>query len=327
MVSQRNRPTLTAAVLAGLILAGCGGGDDRPPAAPAKSPRHEAFPPVGGRSLMELVSDLPEGPVLSPSVTVLDRGRNRIAFALLDTAHEEVGAEQVALYVEPPGSAGARGPYAVRIESLAVRAPFRSRTASEDEDAPRSIYVAQVELAKRGAHRIVALARLDGRLVATSLVEISVGARHPGPPKVGERAVRVSTPTVEDVGGDIDQIDTRVPPDPRLHAVDLADVLGRRPAVVVFATPALCRSRVCGPVVDVAAQVQAEHGTRAAFIHMEIYRQNRVEAGYRRQVGAWRLPTEPWTFVIDRRGRIAARFEGAFSVGELTRAVQRVVGD
>jgi hypothetical protein len=28
--------------------------------------------------------------------------------------------------------------------------------------------------------------------------------------------------------------------------------------------------------------------------------------------------------VIDRRGRIAARFEGVFSVGELARAVQRV---
>ena len=31
---------------------------------------------------------------------------------------------------------------------------------------------------------------------------------------------------------------------------DFADVLGTKPVVIVFATPALCQSRVCGPVVD-----------------------------------------------------------------------------
>jgi hypothetical protein len=41
-------------------------------------------------------------------------------------------------------------------------------------------------------------------------------------------------------------------------------------------------------------------------------------------VAAWRLQTEPWTFVITRSGRIAARFEGAFSAGELERAIAKV---
>jgi hypothetical protein len=36
------------------------------------------------------------------------------------------------------------------------------------------------------------------------------------------------------------------------------------------------------------------------------------------------LASEPWTFVINRKGRISARFEGAFSVGELQRAVDKV---
>jgi len=42
------------------------------------------------------------------------------------------------------------------------------------------------------------------------------------------------------------------------------------------------------------------------------------------QVARWRLPTEPWAFVIDRKGNVAARFEGVFSTGELARAVARV---
>jgi glutathione peroxidase-family protein len=58
---------------------------------------------------------------------------------------------------------------------------------------------------------------------------------------------------------------------------------------------------------------------------MEIYNQNQISKGYRPQVAAWRLPTEPWAFVIGRDGRVAARFEGAFSAAELRAAVQRVL--
>jgi hypothetical protein len=40
----------------------------------------------------------------------------------------------------------------------------------------------------------------------------------------------------------------------------------------------------------------------------------------------WHLDTEPWTFVVDRRGRISARFEGTVSVRELEEAVEQVAG-
>jgi hypothetical protein len=39
-------------------------------------------------------------------------------------------------------------------------------------------------------------------------------------------------------------------------------------------------------------------------------------------VKEWRLPTEPWTFLVGGDGRIADRFEGAFSADELERAVR-----
>jgi hypothetical protein len=56
---------------------------------------------------------------------------------------------------------------------------------------------------------------------------------------------------------------------------------------------------------------------------MEVYNENRLEKGYRPQFKAWRLPSEPWTFMIDRRGRIAAAFEGPASLGELRRGLER----
>ena len=43
-----------------------------------------------------------------------------------------------------------------------------------------------------------------------------------------------------------------------MHDVDFADVVGKKPTVLLFATPALCQSRVCGPVVDVAEQVKRD---------------------------------------------------------------------
>ena len=93
--------------------------------------------------------------------------------------------------------------------------------------------------------------------------------------------------------------------------------------LLLFATPALCQSRVCGPVVDIAEQVKASHEGDTAFIHMEIYNENELDNGLRPQVVAWNLLTEPWAFTIDRDGRIAARLEGAFSARELEEALAK----
>ena len=49
--------------------------------------------------------------------------------------------------------------------------------------------------------------------------------------------------------------------------------------MLVFATPALCQSRVCGPVVDIAQQVADEYGNSADFIHMEVYNDNEISKG------------------------------------------------
>jgi len=58
------------------------------------------------------------------------------------------------------------------------------------------------------------------------------------------------------------------------------------------------------------------------FIHVEIYKDNDPANGFNRWVKEWHLPTEPFTFVVDRNGVIRARLEGAFSVSELERTVR-----
>jgi hypothetical protein len=143
-------------------------------------------------------------------------------------------------------------------------------------------------------------------------------------PRPGEKAPLIHTPTADDVNGDVSQITTRIPPDTQ-NKVDYAEVLGKKPIVLLFATPQFCQSRVCGPVVDVAEQLEERFGGRAAFIHMEIYKENNPAKGTRPQVRAFHLPSEPWAFVIDRHGVGSSAIEGAFGVEALTRAVEKVL--
>ena len=59
-------------------------------------------------------------------------------------------------------------------------------------------------------------------------------------PQVGQKAPLIHTPTPADVGGDLSKITTRIPPDTQ-NKVDYADVLGKEPIVLLFATPQFCQ--------------------------------------------------------------------------------------
>ena len=145
-------------------------------------------------------------------------------------------------------------------------------------------------------------------------------------PSKGDPAPPIHTPTEADAGGDLASIDTRIPPS-SMHQNDFADVIGKKPVVLVFATPQLCQSRVCGPVVDVAEQVKADMGgDDVEFIHMEVFRDNDIAKGLRPQLSAFNLQTEPWLFAFDKSGKVAERIEGAYSVAELEQAVKAAEG-
>jgi hypothetical protein len=62
------------------------------------------------------------------------------------------------------------------------------------------------------------------------------------------------------------------------------------------------------------------------FIHQEIYVGNDPSKGYRPQLKALYLESEPWLFTFDREGRVAARLEGALGLEEFRRAVEAALG-
>jgi hypothetical protein len=120
---------------------------------------------------------------------------------------------------------------------------------------------------------------------------------------------------------------TANPPDLGLLRYSVADSIAAHvPFVLVFATPKFCTSRTCGPVVDVAQAVRRRFAAKGVrFIHVEIYTDNNPAQGFNRWVKEWRLPSEPWVFLVGRDGRIEQRFEGSVSVSELSAAVRRLV--
>ena len=315
-----------ALAVAALAAAGCGNdsrdasgtSDDQAIRGSSEVP----FPIPSNRSMRRIVEKLHQGPELAPAAGILEPGDNRFPFALFDRGNIQIGDLDVRLYVSRGLDETARGPYVARYRTIEVKPQYRSQNSVEDPDSARSIYVAKTPFPGPGSYVVAAVARLNGRLVA-GITEVMVGDSDvPGP---GDRAIRVHTPTVASVGGDVDKIETRVPPD-TMHEVDLADALDRnRPVVLLFATPALCESRICGPVADVTEQVKSEFDGDADFIHMEIYNDNDLKKGPRPQFKAWHLDKEPVLFTIDRAGRVVDRIQGAFSVDELRASVRRAI--
>jgi hypothetical protein len=287
-------------------------------------PSVREFPKPAGRTMTQLIQGVQAGPVLAPSVSVLTPGVNRFGFGLFDRSRKQITDAPAAIYVASTPSSKARGPYPVRWESLEVKGRFLSKTVATDPNAARTLYVSDLKFGRPGKYVVLGLFRLDNRLVGAGTT-VQVLAHSPAP-VVGAKAPLIHTPTKDSVGGDLSKIDTRQPHG-TMHDVDFASAYGKRPIVLLFATPALCQSRVCGPVVDIAEQVKHSWPSSegVAWIHMEIYNDNNMNKGYRPQFLRYHLPGEPYLYTIDRKGRVAAALEGAYSVAELTRAVHAAV--
>jgi hypothetical protein len=356
MLSRRATSVLACALAATAVLGACGGDSDSGTSSSAgtvesrPAPPKSAFPSAAGKTLAEVVkaADALAPLVVSPAAMVFYTGENRYPFGVFRADRAPVSDAEVALYIaKVPGArakaaagrsgkgavarartealeAPARGPFPAAVESIGTEPAFRAQTTASDPDAASAVYVTDLDFSSEGEWWIAALIREGDELTATLLPSAVVG-EFTGVPRVGQRAPLIHTPTAADVGGDLEQITTRVPPDTQ-NQVDYADVLGKNPVVLLFATPQFCQSRVCGPVVDVAEQVKETHDGEAEFIHMEIFNDNDPGKGVRQQVRAFHLPSEPWLFVIDRDGTIRTAVEGAFGTELLTRAVEGVTG-
>jgi hypothetical protein len=316
---------LMVAILAGVLvsagLAACSSGSGGDEVA-REAPSAADFPSPEGKTIEEIYGEQASTDlVLSPASIVFSVGENRYPFGVFEVDQTQVDDAEVALYFAKTANSPVRGPFPARVESLETKPAFRSKGVEAPGEA-RSYYSAQVDFDRPGPWLAVAVLKTEDGFESSRLPSPTV-ENFPNVVRVGDQAPRISTPTPESVGGDVSKIDTRQPPS-TMHDVDFKDVVGKKPVVLLFATPAFCQSRVCGPTVDVAEQVKAESGEGVQFVFMEVYRDNDPSKGLRPQLVEFGLETEPWTFLINSDGKVEERIEGPLSVRELTAAVDRL---
>jgi hypothetical protein len=152
---------------------------------------------------------------------------------------------------------------------------------------------------------------------------------------VGDKAPASSTPTLDQVGGDVAKISTDPKPVPAFYETSIAQaVAAKEPFVVAFATPKFCVTQQCGPTLDRLKPIAARHPD-VTVINVEPYLLEDVDGQLQpvltdgnltpaQATNDWHLPTEPWVFVVDRDGIVTHSFMLIFSDEELDQAMSEV---
>ncbi len=198
----------------------------------------------------------------------------------------------------------------------------------------RGVYAAPAGFGKAGFWQVEVTAQVDGDTKrATGAFAVREQHRVPAPGSLAPRSQNLTMDAPADVPrGAIDSragSDGSQPiPDPELHETTVAAALDAgRPVVVSVSTPVYCTSQFCGPVTDLVQELSHAYGDRAAFVHIEVFRdfQNTV---INRAAAEWILPdgaeglTEPWVFVVRADGVVTARFDNVATRGELEPLLQ-----
>ncbi|MGE3910297.1 MAG: hypothetical protein AB7K36_13140 [Chloroflexota bacterium] len=277
----------SAAVLA---LSGCAAAQPAPAPTPAAKPK-------------------PAGPTLVMATSELVVGKNRFAVGIIDETNTPmVGAQVTFGFFQLAGAEGTK-----RAETPAT---FRWV-----EEQTRGIYTAPVVFDAPGRWGVEAKVERSGapQIVRSAFEVKAVGSA----PMIGSQAISVKTLTPADVK-DRSELCTAAPPC-ELHGTSLDAVLAAgKPTVILFASPGFCTSATCAPQLGVLLEAKPRHAGQAEFVHVEIYKdpRNQVLAD---AVAAWKLPSEPWMFFVDRTGTIVERFDGIATAEEIDAGIAQIV--
>jgi hypothetical protein len=249
---------------------------------------------------------------LFPSVDTgnpVNPGRNRYAFGLVTNEGGVLTGGSPRLYIAKDRTSTPRGPFGARWYEFTAY----EKTADHSPKGPvPGVYVAEIDVPSSGNWLALAVAQ-SGSTLQAGEAAFTVTS---GPVIAGLGTKAISTPSpVATSPAELRQICTRTPPD-EMHSISLDDALTNgKPTIVCFATPLLCETRTCGPVVDEQLLVFQRIGPdRANFIHVEEFLPGKDLAPPQATLenrspafAKWGFTSEPWVIVIDSSGIIRAR--------------------
>jgi hypothetical protein len=311
------RLSLTALLVAALAACTPGGMMPAPSPTPAEPVGYPGWPPDAAPS------DVLPIPVLSEIVV----GHNRFLLNLVDNANQSL--------VSP-----AR-PVQLNFYDLAADAAVPAASAEGtylpiSEGRP-GLYRAEVEFTRAGDWGLeVVTSEADDSSRSGRMI---FSVRETGStPAIGASAPASATPTAE-TPAEIAQISTDRQPLADFYRLSIDEALAAgRPFLVVFATPAFCKTATCGPALDIVKSVAPDYAASVEFIHVEPYElqltdghlQPVVENGQLVPVEAvreWGLLTEPYIAVVAADGTVSAKLEGVASAEEIRAALEEVAAD
>jgi hypothetical protein len=302
-----------ATLLVVTLLAACGSlGTPTPPSASSTGPvSYQGWPPTASFELVPI-----------PVSSELTVGPNRLLVNLIDSDNEPLASadRQVRLQL-----------YDLAADAQTPKTQVDATYTPIIEGRP-GLYRAQVTFERAGDWGLEAIATEPGGEERTGRMVFSV--RESGTtPAIGAQAPASDTP-VAITSAEVADISTDDDPDPDFYRDSVADALeAGQPFVLVFATPAFCRTATCAPALDIVKSVAAFHKDQVTFIHVEPYQLERVDGALQpvlsdqnlpiavEATNEWGLPTEPYIFVVDSNGKVAAKFEGVAAVEELEAAI------
>lgn len=316
---QRSALGLLLGFLVVVFGAACGGeaGPDR--SGSQQTPSEELIVQAANYELLAGENSRFIAGLLTPDQMFVSFGTVEVDFFYMGTKESEGTAQ--------------RGPTAtasflpVEVGQVAGGDRPRATTATEG----RGVYAAEVVFDRAGYWAGQVTAELeDGPLTGRAIFEVLDDNVYPA---VGESAPQTENLTVQSGDAPPAAVDSRARsgapvPDAGLHRMTIAQSIARRePALVVFATPVYCVSRFCGPITDVAADLQKRFGDRVNVIHVEIWRdfQNTVvNKGAAEWIYRNEDLTEPWVYLIDDKGKIAARWDNVATSQEIEPLLKRL---
>ena len=298
-----SRPLTVIALSVSALLAACG--VIGPPATPTpEPPRVElvlaSAEQVVGVNRVTLV-------VLDEKGKPIEFGWGRARFFQIDGASATLRSE-TDVYFRPIGLEAIPG-HAHQLFSthhLDMRGLWLAE-ATFDKSGPWGV---EITVDQPGRPPVVARTRFDVLTTSSS-------------PAVGAPAPRSRNLIASDVT-DISKISTAQPPGD-MYDVRIADAIAaHRPLLVLFATPAFCTSRVCGPEYEIVQTMQPLYARGMDFVHIEIWKDpaNQVPMD---TVTEWGIRSDPWVFLIDRHGTVRHKFSGLVTVAELDEAIQQTL--
>ncbi|MGI9613142.1 MAG: hypothetical protein ACR2QO_09545 [Acidimicrobiales bacterium] len=285
---------------AAVVLAACGGSaDDAADVAP------------------QLVSLFSSDHVIAAGIV------QRIPFAVVD-----IGDLDIDDTVELPVTISFEGD---TIETTSVVGRLVDHDHRDDEDPDHRhadllrYFALRTELPEPGVYDIEVDfgTAAPGRLPIQAFDPASVPVPLPGQPMPS-----ITTPTTASPEG-ISPLCTRYGEPCSFHEHNVADLLGAgRPLALLVATPALCTTAYCGPVLETLIGVAEDH-PGIDYVHLEVYANaDEVDSNYddpRLELAApvteLGLTFEPSLFLVTSDGTLMERIDNIYDAAELGEAL------